>query len=366
MQSRMQDEQETHLAETESKSGGFEVFEYGVVMPDPQRILRYALSAVGRNGVDTAEHVEQTESSGDTEHVDQTESSKDTEHLGETEPPAETEPSQDTEHVDQTDSSQETNEAKDAEPSEATNHIDETVRSDKSDRTSTSAGLPGLVFIISAMEKLQATREGKRREMRAELERVLGVLRGLGAGGRLQRSDVDALIGVLSLVETGGASASVVALDSIEKLVSFRYFDDVEGGDAAFCDDVGARLVRVVAGAGAGGDAVQVQVVKALFALVSWGHVRQAALLMAMRTVVSVFVAGGTGTQTIAQGTVAQMVNVVMARAGDDDGALDAFLAIRALCRLAMRNDGDGRARCLALNLLRQALGEHTAAFTTA
>ncbi|KAJ1851685.1 guanine nucleotide exchange protein for ADP-robosylation factor [Coemansia sp. RSA 638] len=388
MQSRVQDERETHLAETESMSGGFEV-EYGVMMPDPQRILRYALGATELGRVDTTERVDETKSSGDTEHAGQTESSKeterhdetessgdtehletetsgDTEHLDDTEPPTETEPSQDTEHVDQTNPSQETNEANDAKPSKVTDHVDETARSDKSDRTSTSAGLPGLVFIISAMEKLQATREGKRREMRAELERVLGVLRGLGAGGRLQRSDVDALIGVLSLVETGGASASVVALDSIEKLVSFRYFDDVDGGDAAFRDDVGARLVRVVAGAGAGGDAVQVQVVKALFALVSWGHVRQAALLMAMRTVVSVFVAGGTGTQTIAQGTVAQMVNVVMARAGDDDGALDAFLAIRALCRLAMRNDGDGRARCLALNLLRQALGEHTAAFTTA
>ncbi|KAJ2828718.1 guanine nucleotide exchange protein for ADP-robosylation factor, partial [Coemansia erecta] len=344
----LQDEHGGHLP----ASGISQEVEHSAVLPDPQRILKYALAPAA---VDYHK----------TELEDKT-------GLDQVARPVEIE------NADNPDVPDNSNKP---DATDNSNMPDATDTPDKPDVTENSetivipsspgrsSELPGLVFIIGAMEKLQGLREGKRRETRAGLEQVLGVLRGLGsAGGRLlQRGDVDTLIGVLGLVETGGAAARVVALDSVEKLVSFRYFDEVEDADSVYCDGVGARLVRVVAACSAGGDAVQVQVVKALFALVSWGHVRQEALLAAMRTVVGVFVGGGAGTQTIAQGTVAQMVNVVMARsASDEDGALDAFLVVRALCRLAMRQDGDGRARCLALNLLRQALGEHTAAFTTA
>ncbi|KAJ2814046.1 guanine nucleotide exchange protein for ADP-robosylation factor, partial [Coemansia furcata] len=136
-------------------------------------------------------------------------------------------------------------------------------------------------------------------------------------------------------------------------------------------------------------------------------------MLTTIRTAYNVFVdARSPSNQTIALGTLTQMVHLVLSRvptesndeeeveeeegdsppgspalpasrasngrhavAGNDGAARDAFLLLRALCKLSMRqipNDhaADGkspqlRSRCLALNLIRLALGEHTSVFTS-
>ncbi|KAJ2744978.1 guanine nucleotide exchange protein for ADP-robosylation factor, partial [Coemansia sp. BCRC 34301] len=330
------------------------------------------------------------------------------------------------------------------------------------------APLPGLVFIIGAMEKLLGTREGKRRESKAALEKALAVLGPKSQAQQsqedtwLSRADVDSVIEALDVVSRaalGNSSTTtlVVALDCVEKLVSFHYFDHISDlptaasvaerlrsnrGDAADSDDqrlvreaiveadllraavftgIADRLVAVVVmcfqGEGTA-DAVQLQIVKALFALISSERlpVRQSSMLATIRTAYNVFVlARSPSNQTIAQGTLTQMVHLVLSRVptesdeeeeeeeeednssgvqsplqppasstsngkpaavGNDSAARDAFLLLRALCKLSMRqipNDhaADGkspqlRSRCLALNLIRLALAEHTAVFTTA
>ncbi|PIA16777.1 Sec7-domain-containing protein, partial [Coemansia reversa NRRL 1564] len=219
------------------------------------------------------------------------------------------------------------------------------------------------------------------------------------------------------------SNAVAAALDCVEKLVSYGYFDNIAGLDEAkrnaFQQTVAERLVALVAGSFSGegtADAVQLQIVKALFALLSSERlpVRQASMLATIRTAYNVFVlARSPSTQTIAQGTLTQMVHMVLARVhveeegelvipastrtsheegepnstgesrSEDDlnqegdaAARDAFLLMRALCKLSMRAVANDhvldvkspqlRSRCLALNLLRLALTEHAAVFTSA
>ncbi|KAJ2826062.1 guanine nucleotide exchange protein for ADP-robosylation factor, partial [Coemansia sp. 'formosensis'] len=264
------------------------------------------------------------------------------------------------------------------------------------------------------------------------------------------------VIEALDVVCRAGLSNSatgtlVVALDCVEKLVSFHYFDHISDlptaasvaqrlrsnrPQAAEADElmreaiveaealrasafvgIADRLVAMVAACFQGegtADAVQLQIVKALFALISSERlpVRQASMLTTIRTAYNVFVdARSPSNQTIAQGTLTQMVHLVLSRvptesddddedeeeeegdsplaspvlaaasngklavARSDEAARDAFLLVRALCKLSMRqipNDhaADGkspqlRSRCLALNLIRLALGEHTSVFTS-
>ncbi|KAJ1891332.1 guanine nucleotide exchange protein for ADP-robosylation factor [Kickxella alabastrina] len=122
-------------------------------------------------------------------------------------------------------------------------------------------------------------------------------------------------------------------------------------------------------------------------------------MLNTIRTAYNVFVlARSHVNQTIAQGTLTQMVHLVLSRApveiedsaedsaenptdvdrrrqANDGAVRDAFLLLRALCKLSMRQipndhalDGKSpqlRSRCLALNLIRLALSEHTAVFVS-
>ncbi|KAJ2824357.1 guanine nucleotide exchange protein for ADP-robosylation factor, partial [Coemansia furcata] len=189
------------------------------------------------------------------------------------------------------------------------------------------------------MEKLLGTREGKRRECKEALEKALGVLGPKSQGQRsqedswLRRSEVDSVIEALDVVCRAGLSNSatatvVVALDCVEKLVSFHYFDHISDlptaasvaqrlrsnrPQAAEADElmreaiveaealrasaftgIADRLVAIVAmcflGEGTA-DAVQLQIVKALFALISSERlpVRQASMLTTIRTAYNVF-----------------------------------------------------------------------------
>ncbi|KAJ1830983.1 guanine nucleotide exchange protein for ADP-robosylation factor [Coemansia sp. RSA 2711] len=253
-----------------------------------------------------------------------------------------------------------------------------------SDPPEPTQGLPGLVFVIGAIERLQATREGRRRELAASLERVQQMLRAKARGQPLARGEAEDVVMVLAQAcGTRSSAVAVVALDCVEKLVSFRYLDQITGAEPSYYEEVGARLVRVATGcfSEGAGEAVQVQVVKALFALVSSARlgVRGAAMLEAVRTAFGVFTAAGLGTQTIVEGTLTQMVHLVLARVAtesdsDDEAvgdarARDAFALVRALCKLVMRDGADPRAvrtRCLALALVRVALAEHTRVFTSA
>ncbi|KAI8318834.1 Sec7-domain-containing protein, partial [Martensiomyces pterosporus] len=225
------------------------------------------------------------------------------------------------------------------------------------------------------------------------------------------------------------AATNVVALDCIEKLVSFHYFDNVvDLPNAAsqlrlsYFRGIADRLVTIVSrclmGEGTA-DNVQLQIVKALFALISSETlpVRQSSMLTTIRTAYNVFVlAKNPGNQTIAQGTLTQMVHLVLSRVpveldeseddseaentasaddepgregstpslaggsrhgsdarrqANDGAARDAFLLLRALCKMSMRPMANDhaldsrspqlRSRSLALNLIRLALAEHTA-----
>ncbi|KAJ2795175.1 hypothetical protein H4S07_006554, partial [Coemansia furcata] len=75
----------------------------------------------------------------------------------------------------------------------------------ENDNSEPVAPLPGLVFIIGAMEKLLGTREGKRRECKEALEKALGVLGPKSQGQRsqedswLRRSEVDSVIEALDV-----------------------------------------------------------------------------------------------------------------------------------------------------------------------
>ncbi|KAJ2793417.1 guanine nucleotide exchange protein for ADP-robosylation factor, partial [Coemansia helicoidea] len=174
--------------------------------------------------------------------------------------------------------------------------------------------LPGLVFIIGAVEKLQATREARGAEVRAALEAVMQVLRprmqSPQANSGLGPADAEVVLKALALVcgPQSSAATAVVGLDCIEKLVSFRYFATAaaagdEGGRRALGQRLVQAVVRCFVGEGTA-DGVQLQIVKALFALLSSDHiaVQQAAMLETVRTTYNVFVAARTpGTQAIAQ-----------------------------------------------------------------
>ncbi|KAJ1947610.1 guanine nucleotide exchange protein for ADP-robosylation factor, partial [Linderina pennispora] len=290
--------------------------------------------------------------------------------------------------------------------------------------------LPGLVFIIGALEKLLATREGKRKDMKSALDKAVNILKPLNApqavAHGLGKEDMETILEAMDMACSPQHSAPTVAiaLDCVEKLVSFHYFDSISGlatqesvaqriranrGDQAddeqiqwearaeaeqlrmgYFRSVADRLVTMVSrclGEGTA-DPVQLQIVKALFALISSDRlpVRQAAMLAAIRTTFNVFVlARNTGNQTISQGTLTQMVHLVLQRVpvetdedegmqkANDGAARDAFLLLRSLCKLSMRkipNDLDPRApqlraRSLALNLIRLALSEHTEVFVS-
>ncbi|KAJ1962504.1 guanine nucleotide exchange protein for ADP-robosylation factor [Dipsacomyces acuminosporus] len=255
--------------------------------------------------------------------------------------------------------------------------------------------------------------------------------------------------------QSSSSNTMVIALDCIEKLVSFHYFDNVvdlpnaatvaqrlrsnydsqASGKApsdsvdeqalmreaiaeaeqlkhSYFRGIADRLVGVVSRCLQGentADNVQLQIVKALFALISSEKlpVRQSSMLATIKTAYNVFVfAKNPGNQTIAQGTLTQMVHLVLSRVpveiddGEDEGdsdadgrqngspspngvysrrqvndgaARDAFLLLRALCKMSMRplpsdhmidsKSPQFRARSLALNLIRLALAEHTAVF---
>ncbi|KAJ1905767.1 guanine nucleotide exchange protein for ADP-robosylation factor [Coemansia sp. IMI 209127] len=318
--------------------------------------------------------------------------------------------------------------------------------------------LPGLVFIIGAIEKLLATKEGKKRDASAALEKALQALKPFlqpqaAENNWLSRSAVDVVLEALDILCVAQSSASTLAivLDCIEKLVSFHYFDNVVGLPttetvaqrlrsnyqsstskvartideetiereaameaellyAGFFRSVADRLVEMVTRCFVGettAEQVQLQIVRALFALLSSDRlpVRQSSMLATIRTAYNVFVqTRSQANQTISQGTLTQMVHMVLSRvpvendddtqstepadgvdveegqqqqqaSPDDSLTRDAFLLLRALCKLSMRqipNDhvADGkspqlRARSLALNLIRLALSEHTAIFTS-
>ncbi|KAJ2697942.1 guanine nucleotide exchange protein for ADP-robosylation factor [Coemansia sp. IMI 203386] len=304
-----------------------------------------------------------------------------------------------------------------------------------------SSGLPGLVFITGAVEKLLNTREAKKRDAKAALEKMQQVLAPKSHQNTwLSREDIELVIDAFEFfcVAQSNSTTLVIALDCIEKLVSFHYFDNVtnlttvstvlrrivsNSHDADNVDDqkllreaemeaqsiqfsyfrgIADRLVAMVARCYQGdgtSDTVQLQIVKALFALISSDRlpVRQSSMLNTIRTAYNVFVLSrNQGNQTIAQGTLTQMVRLVLSRVPveiddveeesvgadelkrrsmNDGAARDAFLLLRALCKLSMRqipNDhmADGkspqlRSRCLALNLIRLALSEHTAVFVS-
>ncbi|KAJ1934750.1 guanine nucleotide exchange protein for ADP-robosylation factor, partial [Kickxella alabastrina] len=307
-----------------------------------------------------------------------------------------------------------------------------------------ATGLPGLVFIVGAVDKLLATREGKKKDAKPALDKMQQVLAPKAQQHRwLTREEIDTILeafGMLCVAQSTAATL-VIALDCIEKLVSFHYFDNVIGlvtvgvvarrlrsnrgssdhpvderqlmRDAemetetlrqGYFRTIADRLVEIVSRCYQGegtADNVQLQIVKALFALISSDRlpVRQSSMLNTIRTAYNVFVlARSHVNQTIAQGTLTQMVHLVLSRApveiedsaedsaenpadvdrrrqANDGAVRDAFLLLRALCKLSMRQipndhalDGKSpqlRSRCLALNLIRLALSEHTAVFVS-
>ncbi|KAJ1887899.1 hypothetical protein LPJ66_008864, partial [Kickxella alabastrina] len=120
------------------------------------------------------------------------------------------------------------------EPVEASAAVDELAEGPLQDESPPmpATGLPGLVFIVGAVDKLLATREGKKKDAKAALDKMQQVLAPKAQQHRwLTREEIDTILeafGMLCVAQSTAATL-VIALDCIEKLVSFHYFDNVTG-----------------------------------------------------------------------------------------------------------------------------------------
>ncbi|KAJ1983713.1 guanine nucleotide exchange protein for ADP-robosylation factor [Dimargaris cristalligena] len=207
-------------------------------------------------------------------------------------------------------------------------------------------------FIVNDLEKILKSRDGKRdKKLREALTRALEHLRQnqnsqtgpadtttpSSAGGHSEAVDATELIlNPLRLAcATESVPAIIIALDCIEKLISYSYFENPEGGNSAPGSPVSIldQLVDIVCDCFAGeitDDMVQLQVVKAILAAVSCSsndpahQLHQSALLKAVRTIYNIYLLSRSeSNQTLAQGTLAQIVRIVFGRIKLDTAVIE-------------------------------------------
>lgn len=217
------------------------------------------------------------------------------------------------------------------------------------------------VLVISSLENILASKEAKRSQELSEATRAaLSLLKGENAsdGSPRPTSDQEAHIIIKPLrlaCQTRTSTLMVTALDCIGKLVSYSFFQvdnssqNPEGHDsmsnsASVSSHQQASTGHTLAGIPMGDevtgiicdcfadascpDAVQLQIVKAILALVlapskQGGdrlEVHQSSLLRAVRTVYNIFLLSKSPTnQAVAQGALTQMVGHVFGRVETGD-----------------------------------------------
>lgn len=292
-----------------------------------------------------------------------------------------------------------------------------------SESSATSLTRGSAVFVVSALEAIINSKEAKKsKELKDSATAALEMVRRATSP---ERSAFDPHV-VFEPLRLACASSSVplqtVSLDCIAKLVNYAFFSDDGGDDSNTVADVVVNTVCDCFDENMD-ERVAVQIVKALLACVLSPSIRvhQSALLRAVRTVYNIFLMSRTAShQAIAQGSLAQMVNYVFSRVprhnGEappvpesaepvtleilenrrsfeganerDDGTQiaptsidapdllvkDAFLVLRALCKLSMKPLGSEserdlrshamRSKLLSLSMIHDVLKNHMDVFT--
>ncbi|KAJ1916322.1 guanine nucleotide exchange protein for ADP-robosylation factor [Mycoemilia scoparia] len=225
--------------------------------------------------------------------------------------------------------------------------------------------LPSLVMVIGTFEKLMDTWDGRRKSMKLILTETVDTLKkkadsansvannefgdqSYHTSSRLTRSEADTVLKALEMsCETQSQACMVLALDCIEKIVSYHYLDPLVvpmlqppqpstaksidtpeytefqkqlKDDYIFGQTLGSRIVTMICNclrSKSTPEAVQLQIVKALLTTVSMSSlpVHLGTLQYAVRTMYNVYLlCKNPGTQTIAQGALAQIIHLVFSR----------------------------------------------------
>jgi brefeldin A-inhibited guanine nucleotide-exchange protein len=183
--------------------------------------------------------------------------------------------------------------------------------------------MSSLVFVVSSLEAIQASKEAQRSKQLLELaEKALKAIK----EENQQLPDPDVLFAPLQLAtKTGGSQLTNIALDCIGKLISSSYLSAPDATGATQEDGTERaplidRAIDTICDCFQGETtAVDVQrhIVQALLAAVLNDKivVHGAGLLKAVRQVYNVFLLSrSTDTQQAAQGTLSQMVGMVFER----------------------------------------------------
>ncbi|WFD28283.1 guanine nucleotide exchange protein for ADP-robosylation factor [Malassezia nana] len=278
------------------------------------------------------------------------------------------------------------------------------------------------VFVLSALETISLSKEARRsRPLKDSAVAALDMVKA-ATSPQVTNAVLDPRVVFEPLrlaCETKSVSLQATALDCIAKLVSYAFFAEEDPNASSLadlvvntvCDCFGDQM----------DERVSVQIVKALLACVLSTSIRvhQSSLLRAVRTVYNIYLMARTPShQAIAQGALSQMVGHVFSRvpragtasdaaeqavstepvtlqmmesrhsldaAERDDLApidapdllvKDAFLLLRALCKLSMKplsseserdlKSYSMRSKLLALRTVRGVLQQHMDVFTDA
>ncbi|KAK6506631.1 guanine nucleotide exchange protein for ADP-robosylation factor [Arthrobotrys musiformis] len=176
--------------------------------------------------------------------------------------------------------------------------------------------LPNTVFIVQSLEIISASRDARRRADLAEAaRRALEALKDLAP----YAPDPEVVFEPLRLAcMTHTTTLVVAALDSIDKLISYGYF--TTNHSSISTTPLIERAIDTIASCFIGDvtdDKVQMQIIKALLSAVLNDKfiVHGAGLLKSIRQIYNIFLLSrNAANQTVAQGALTQMVNVVFER----------------------------------------------------
>ncbi|PWZ00412.1 putative SEC7-component of non-clathrin vesicle coat [Testicularia cyperi] len=194
------------------------------------------------------------------------------------------------------------------------------------------------VFVITALETIAASKEARKgKELREATARALDMVKAAAAGPSAPSSEASQANAVLDprvvfeplalACRTRNNNLTITSLDCIGKLVSYAFFAEDDPVQAASASIAAGQPPQTLADLVTEtvcdcytenlDDKVALQIIKALLASVlsTTVHVHQSSLLKAVRTVYNIFLMSKSpANQTIAQGSLTQMVHHVFAR----------------------------------------------------
>lgn len=198
------------------------------------------------------------------------------------------------------------------------------MRTDSSSTTATNptpgAARNSLVFVVSALEHISASKDAQRRkDLKDAVQLALNEIK---TKGDPQQIDPKLLFHPLKLsTEAQTESVVTTALDCIGKLISYSYFSAPTEGDAegavSLIDQAIDTICECFDGEGTA-DRIQLQIVISLLAAVLNDKVivHGAGLLKSVRQMYNIFLhSKNNRTQQVAQASLSQMVNTVFERA---------------------------------------------------